>query len=79
MSETMMFLLSIIGALVAFVITILCYFLKEVRDEMKVMNKELITLINNQTWQYNAILTLQGEVKVLDSQVNRHKKGVDLC
>ncbi len=78
MNEYMSLLLSIIGFLVAFVVTILCYFLKEIRDEMKAMNRELIKVINNQTWQYNAILQLQGEVKVLDGQINRHKKGVDL-
>ena len=72
-------LLSVVGVLVSFVVAILCYFLKGILEEMKSMNLKLVNVITNQEWHYKSIIELQAKVESLDKQVNRHKKGVDLC
>lgn len=60
-------LFSIIGVLIAFVVGILCYFLKGILDEMKDMNSQIIKVITNQEWHYKSILELQKKVADLES------------
>lgn len=68
-------LLSVVGILVSFVVTILCYFLKGILEEMKSMNTQLVKVVANQEWHYKSILELQEKVQALDNQINRTKKG----
>lgn len=72
--EIMSFLLSVVGVLVAFVVTILCYFLKGILDQMKKLNDQLLEVVSNQKWHYEAILELKDKVAILDKQINRDKK-----
>lgn len=59
-------LLTVIGVLVTFIVSILCYFLKGILDEMKSMNVELVKVVKNQEWHYKAITELQAKVLELE-------------
>lgn len=79
MTETMTLLLNIIGVLVIFVITILCYFLKCILDQMKELNNKLLSVVTNQEWHHEAIKDLQSKVRNLEGiKFNPNKHEVEL-
>jgi hypothetical protein len=68
-------LLSIVGILISFVITILCYFLKGILDEMKYLNSQLIEVVTNQRWHYSSIVELQSNVAKIINDILKLKSN----
>ncbi len=64
-------ILSIAAFLASGACTILCVFLNGIYKEMKKLNDQLLTVVTNQGWHYNAIQDLQHRVGTLEKkQIN---------
>ena len=65
-------LVNIALSLIAFLgvggISLLCYFLKGIYDEMRKLNNKLIEVITNQEWHYNKINELDSRLTRLENK-----------